>query len=151
MTKPVKILITVAMVGILLACLFQLFATWMTDLLSEDLGSRNWHVVLPNDYEIVQISGREIVLVDNAANGSTEFVVDAFVRNFCFNDSFVGVSTKGPYAGDAWKFYLVDTVQDIRYGPYTQEEFAAACDRYNTGDLGSWISTVPAPDIASYH
>lgn len=151
MNKLAKTLLGLSLAIILIICIGTGFIALVTHWLWKDLGSRNWHVVLPNDYEIVQISGQEIVLVDNAANGSTEFVVDSFVRSFCFNDSFVGISTKGPHARDVWKFYLVDTVQDIRYGPYTQEEFAAACDRYSVGDLGQWISTVPTPDIASYH
>lgn len=114
---------------------------------------------LPNDYEIWRINSEDIVLMKN--KGSTERVINRYILEFCYNDSYIGikkimVDENIPYHEvyieelDATNpsYFLVDTVNDTVMGPYTSEEYTIKIKDLEIESMCDWIKTVPKPQGA---
>lgn len=116
-------------------------------------GAGDWKYELPNDFAILRINSRTIVL-NNMKYGYGATAIDGYIISFCANDRFVGIkqalevpeNLREEIDLTRYQFYLVDTLTWECHGPYENEEcYAAACAAQRTDDLGSWLDTSPAP------
>lgn len=114
---------------------------------------------LPNDYEIWSFNSDDVTLVKDDRN-HCDRVIDAFVLEFCFNESYIGlkcVCSKTPSqvhgmdipkatSEDDPEYYLVDTDKDVIMGPYSEEEYRKLLDTLDNWDMSEWIGTRPRPE-----
>ena len=163
-------------------------------------GIGDWGYVLPNGYEISRINSGSICLCSEdywydrtsyVSTFTTTFVLNGYVRKFCYNDRYVGaqfydyqfmydnseaehfeetchdIETCNPehikiklddvkvigkefdkYTPD---FYLVDTENHTRMGPFTAEEYDAKLSELGITDMCEWLVTTPAPEGAVFY
>ena len=45
-------------------------------------------------------------------------------------------------------YYIIDTKNDIVYGPYDIADYQQKCENLNIDDFSQWIKTVPIPEGA---
>ncbi len=118
--------------------------------------NNDWRYKLPNNYEIWRVNSREIVLGELESEYSLATVVDEYISEFCYNERYVCVKrvdvpedlneeidTSNP------EYYIVDTAEDIPYGPYDINEFYDKKEELQITGLSSWIATKPRPEGAT--
>jgi len=150
-------------IGIVLICLAILFLllqgvqTLLLWLITKNTPSQDWSVNLPNDYEIWRINSKSIVLVKSPLSSKTETIVSNYINAYCHDERYVGLwcAKDGPddllgAAAELDTFYLVDTREDLRYGPFTPTEYGAFCRGQNLPGFDAWVKTHPAPKEATY-
>ena len=110
----------------------------------------DWEYKLPNNYKVVHINVNDISLIKDTGNGGP-FVVRRFILEFCNNDRYVGVKRVSDEGYDSFdideadltkpEYYIVDTLEDAVYGPFTEEEYNEQLSVLQINDLGDWIKT----------
>lgn len=126
-------------------------------------GLGDWDYELPNGYSIWRINSQSIKLVKLENEYSAHTVVDRYVLEFCYNESYIGIKRlmideNIPYEDvdiEAMdhsnpSYYLIDTQKDIVMGPYTEEEYETQMIAQEVETMCDWIKTVPAPKGAKY-
>lgn len=112
---------------------------------------------LPNGYEIWRLNSRNIQVV----KGNGTVILDGYVLEFCYNESFIGIkhiSTDEGYSrgqSDTKNldtsnpdFYLIDAQNDAVCGPLTADDYQKQLQTRRIQDMCGWIPTVPTPDGA---
>lgn len=113
---------------------------------------------LPNEYEIWHINTHDIALGKMDGEHVFRKTIDEYVTSFCYNTKYIGVQAVQidpvlPYEEiniEALnpKYYLLDSAEDIVYGPYTENEYLEQLERIGIVDMCGWMATVPRPDGA---
>ena len=156
------------LIGIVLLCIALFFVflivcknVLLTAMLFASGGPDDWaYTLLPGDYEIWRVNSQTIVFGKVNASGSLQHVVDSYILEFCYNDVFIGLKQVSLDSSVHYEnedilktqsdahFYLVDAMQEIVYGPYTEEIYLQQLQALQTGPLGEWISSIPRPEDA---
>ena len=123
----------------------------------------DWEYDLIEDYSIWRINALDISLVKISDVGThANPVIGSYITCFTFNNQFIAVRKLDVPEGydqddifemnfDEAKYFIVDTETDEVYGPYeSAEDFESGCKEIQTGDLGEWIDTYPAPKGSDY-
>lgn len=114
---------------------------------------------LPGDYLIVRVNSKHIVF----EKGTFEFsdrVINRQIIAFCYDARYICLK-RVPVEGvddtrfDPEKldtsnpeFYLIDSVTEHVYGPWTEEAFYKQVDHWGLTGLCEWIPTNPRPEGA---
>lgn len=125
--------------------------------LPDDPGSRDWKCVLINNYQIAELSAGKIILGKIDDEGIGEIVIEPCVIAYCVNEKYIGIQQK-EYSDSQQAveesispdYYLVDTVSNDVFGPYTQYEYEQKCTELDIYGMGEWIPTSPRPEDAVY-
>lgn len=112
---------------------------------------------LPNGYEIWRLNSSNIQVV----KGNGTIILDGYVLEFCYNESFIGIkhisTDEGNSRGQADTknmdtsnpdFYLIDAQNDAVYGPLTADDYQKQLETRQIQDMCGWIPTVSTPDGA---
>ncbi len=123
-------------------------------------GVGDWAYCLPNDYEIWRVNSENVVF-GKIEGDLFEQKIDRYVISFCHNDRYIGLvripMDDIPYDKDIdietmdrsnSEYYLVDSENDIIYGPYTENEYAKQCNDFGVQDMCEWIETIRRPENA---
>lgn len=121
-------------------------------------GQDDWGYPLPNNYEISRINSNAIVL-NKTVGQSYNGVIDRYIQSFCYNDRYIGIEHLreliNPEEPDELypeldtahpEYYLIDSEQDVIYGPYTKDEYVKQMEDLHISKMGEWIPTVPKPE-----
>ena len=124
-------------------------------------GLGDWNYDLPNGYAIWRINSQDIALVKLENEYSGTCVIDRYILEFCYNDTYIGikrlmVDESIPYQDvnietmdhSNPSYYLVNTLEDKVMGPYTAEEYDDQIKAMGVETMCDWIKTVPKPDGA---
>lgn len=124
-------------------------------------GLGDWNYNLPNGYAIWRINSQDIALVKLENEYSGTCVIDRYILEFCYNDTYIGikrlmVDDSIPYQDvdietmdhSNPSYYLVNTLEDKVMGPYTAEEYDDQIKAMGVETMCDWIKTVPKPDGA---
>ena len=149
--------------GIFSLCICLLMLLSGCDLKSLDWNPQgDWTYELCENYCIFRVNSSTIVLTVKEDDGRHSIVVNEYLTRFCYNDRFIAVRRLAvpEYAmfEDIMKmdfeqavYYLIDAQCDEILGPFADKEaFDVACAEKQTGDLGAWIDTYPAPKDARF-
>lgn len=119
-------------------------------------GRRDWEYNLPNNYQVFMSNSSNITIINLSDFG--QYAVENFVKEFCYNDRFVGAkrivpkniahATKEEQYSGMPVYYIVDTEIAVTYGPYDESEYETKCAELSITDLGEWIQTSPMPEGA---
>lgn len=112
----------------------------------------DWEYKLPNNYKVVHINIDDIHLSKERPSGNGgDAIVGRFILEFCNNDRYVGVKRVSDEGYDSFdideadltklEYYIVDTLEDAVYGPFTEEEYNEQLSVLQINDLGDWIKT----------
>ena len=125
-----------------------------------NFGSNDWkYDKLPNNYQVWQINSNDIV-IGKYMGVSLDIIIETYVIEFCFNDMYIGVKQIQGKAEQTYKdiedetnsltpnYYIIDTKNDIVFGPYDIAEYQQKCENLNIDDFSQWIKTVPIPEGA---
>ncbi len=125
--------------------------------LNMQVNNSDWSYILPNDYEIWHINSREIVCGKKNGEQSLSSTVTNYISEFCYNTQYVclqcvvvpedlsqPIDKSNPY------FYIIDTLNDETYGPFTELEYSEYIGEKSIADLTSWIKTAPRPEGAVF-
>ena len=155
-----KALVIISIILICLAILFLLLRgvqTLLLWLLLKDMPPQDWSVHLPNDYEIWRINSKDIVLVKDPPAGTSDTIVSNYINAYCYDQRYIGLwcAKDGPddllgVAPELDRFYLVDTQEDLLYGPFTPTEYDAICLEKDLSGFNDWTKTYPAPEESTY-
>ncbi len=113
---------------------------------------------LPNNYEVWRINSASIVIGKKDGENSIKHILQEYVLEFCYNNTFIGVKTltyneklySASEINSNIKYYLINTETDILYGPYNKNGYEEQCNAINAVDLCGWIKTTPKPEGAKY-
>lgn len=118
-------------------------------------GLSDWHYDLPNGYQIVHISARNIICKDNNPVGGNAFVVEAYVSEFCYNDRYIGLKRvdvpediQAEIDRSNPVYYLVNMTTKEIYGELSGSEYISKIEELNIENMCDWILTNPAPEGA---
>ncbi|MBO4298462.1 MAG: DUF3997 domain-containing protein, partial [Clostridia bacterium] len=96
-----------------------------------------------------------IVLGKKTSDYTMEKRIDAYISAFCYDERYVCVKqlesrTDSASMNDgAAVFYVIDTLEDSVFGPYTDDTLATKMKELNSTLPGEWIKTVPRPQGAA--
>ena len=117
----------------------------------------DWAYKLPNEYEIWHINSRSIVCGKKKTTNSINTLIGGFISAFCYNKNIVvlqqvDVPTDISEPIDTSKpvYYIIDTINDKLYGPFTADEYEDKINEFKTNGLTDWIYTVPTPEGVVY-
>lgn len=146
----IKLLLIIILLLVIFACVFVSIVVLLTG--SSGLG--DWaYEELPNNYEVWRINSQDIVVGKASDNDSFEVKIDRFVLEFSYNDRFIGVKQfplEQDYdiAIDVKEFdtsdldyYIIDSITDTVYGPYSYYEYENKCDELKVGTMREWMKT----------
>ncbi len=114
-------------------------------------GLSDWGYDLPNGYAIWRCNSETIVLGKKTSDYSMENRVGSYISAFCHDDRYVCVKQIGNKEdlnatnGETTSFYVIDTLEDIVFGPYGGDELDGKLKELNVALPGAWIKTVPRP------
>ena len=124
----------------------------------EDVGNRNWRVVLINGFEVHQLNGKDIVLIKEDWSLHNDIVISQYINAYCYNDRYIGVWCAKDGAADLLRvnieedvFYIIDAQQSVLVGQYTNTEYENYCSKHNIRGLDAWIHTTPTPSEALFN
>lgn len=113
---------------------------------------------LPDGHEIWRLNSSNIQVV----KGNGTIILDGYVLEFCYNESFIGIKHISTDEGNSRRradtknmdtpnpdFYLIDAQNDAVYGPLTADDYQNQLETRQIQDMCGWIPTVPTPDGAS--
>lgn len=137
---------------VLVLCSIMLFYACkhlLSEVLYNELGNRNWYIELNEDYKIQQISGKDIVLIRQHANGPTEVVISHCIVAYCSDRNFVGFTCDAD--SNNLCYYFLDLQQTVLYGPFNDiNEYYIFCNHNSFPVLNTWKKTFPKPNEATY-
>ena len=119
----------------------------------------NWIYRLPNSYRLRQVSKKEIIL-ERPLQDAQEPVLPDCIAEFCHNDRYICLQTGIPRkkkkrareeVSDVMhhaEYYIVDTEQNLTYGPFSRWNLLVECSALCVGELEDWIPTMPRPHFA---
>ena len=122
-----------AIILILILCIFIT--------LSGFAGLGDWHLPLPNGYELSRSSAKTIYITRN-----NEFIIDSNIESFCISqdEKYVGAQK------NTGEFYLLDTINHTLYGPIALKDWQAQLKEQSITEALVWKNTVPRPEGAIY-
>ena len=136
------VVLSLVMLLVLAGCLFP--------------GQGEWEYDLPNDYGVIMINSYNYVIVDRRSDNG--FEVENLVLSFCHNDRFVCVqrivpedqhhATREERRTKEPEFFIIDTAERVRYGPFDEAGFEEQCEILSITDLGEWKRTDSMPEGA---
>ncbi|MBR3817366.1 MAG: DUF3997 domain-containing protein [Clostridia bacterium] len=147
--------------GILRVISFFLIISTMVILFTGCFGGvSDWAYSLPNDYEIWRVNSNSVVFGKNEGD-RFEQEIDRYVISFSYNDRYIGLiripMDDIPHDKDIdietmdrsdSEYYIVDSENDIIYGPYTEKEYEKQLDDLGIQDMCEWIETLQRPENA---
>lgn len=119
-------------------------------------GTTRWKLSLPNDYEIRRISNKSVILgkikdkeIVTEIDG-VEVGVEEYVSKFSYSDNYIMVMCLIPNDDNIdIKYYIIDSKNDNRYGPYNDEEtLNKVKEKIVDEELSDWIDTIEKPENA---
>ena len=111
-----------------------------------------WTFDLPNGYQVVREESQAVVF-GKSGEEFNQMIGDRIIA-FCYDDTYIGLKRVPLGSASAQaesydeadvKYYLIDTVNNVQYGPYTKLEYDGQCDVLPNVDLGDWIKTAKRP------
>lgn len=115
-----------------------------------------WKYQLPNDYEVKRIDNKTVI-IGKKINNVLETVIDEkqvgieeYVSKFSYSDNYIKAMCLIPTDDKLiLKYYIIDTKNDYRYGPYSDEEtLEKVKEKIVDEEFGEWIDTIEKPDNA---
>ena len=144
-------------IGVFVLSFLLLLVPSRLSLAENQIHNGDWEYDLPNGYTIWHVNSQEIVLGHYNTSNSISTVIEGIILEFCHNDDFVCVKTNNGNESatsqndpDSVCYYLINTIDETVYGPYTYQEFEDSLTAFGVNTLTDWIATKPAPDGATY-
>lgn len=153
--KILSIVLLVLTLLLIVIVLFHVCSALLLEKLYNDIGNRDWRIMLSNGYEIQKLNGNEILLIKDGWDKNTDIVISSSISAYCQGNRYLGVtcnninSSVQTNSDDAF-FYLIDMQNDVLFGPYTRTEYEQQCIGRNWEGLNQWISTEPRPSDALF-
>ena len=122
-------------------------------------GLSDWEYALPNGYEIIRVNSQAIVF-GKIVEGSFDQLINRYILAFCFNEQYIWLQRYPVDPNRPWEdhlyihevdttnpeYYLVDTVTEDIYGPYTMEEYGQKIEDLCVTNMSEWIVTETKPE-----
>lgn len=134
-------------------------------------GSGDWNYPLPNGYVVLRINAVDIIVGKQKDAYSVDEVIPRYIDRFSFNERFIGVERLPIEGGidvnyneamtliethdfQSLEYYLINTKDDIVFGPFDAAGFEIACKQNDVNDLCDWIDTASihwnSPEVQTY-
>lgn len=142
--------------------LFFLFIVFLTgscffEKQNKQVANNDWSYVLPNGYVIWHINSNRIVCGKKDSQYSISNVGGNHVIKFCYNNQFVCLqciqnndTNEQKDAQITLDYYVINTIDDVVYGPLTENDYVLLMENMNLENITSWIATKPRPEGAQF-
>lgn len=128
-------------------------------------GSQDWKISLGNDYYLLRLNSKEIVLglKEKGAENSYYTVIDSYIISYAYNDEYIflkhysladenGILNLEKEIVEEDANYIIikkDGNYETNYETYSEESFYTKLEELGIKDI-NMINTVPAPKEADY-
>lgn len=116
-------------------------------------GMSDWSYKLPNEYEVWRINSNEVV-IKYVGDETVASCIPSFVKEFAYDSRYICTrNVRLIDNNDIFdeEYYLLDTVNRERYGPFqTLEELKKKIDEYHI-TLERWYRTSPDPNLVEHN
>ena len=150
MRKPLVTILVILVCLVLIFILTQGLWTLILSIFLKQASPQDWYVPLPGEYEIWRINSQRIVLVKQRSEVTTETVIEKHINAYCYDQRYIGLwcAKDGPddllgVALEADAFYLVDSLDDLIYGPLDSTTYTALCEELMLFGFDQWTRTAP--------